>query len=68
LDRKDPALPLSPRRAERHGFEYYRQGTLALYAAFNAHTGEVLGKTAERYTAAEFVALLTYILISQPNG
>jgi hypothetical protein len=24
LDRLDPILPLSPGRAERHGFEYYR--------------------------------------------
>jgi len=23
LDRKDPVLPLSPGRAERHGFEYF---------------------------------------------
>ena len=35
LDRKDPVLPLSPGRAERHRFEYYRHGTLSLYAAFN---------------------------------
>jgi hypothetical protein len=34
LDRKDPVLPLSAGRAERHGFEYYRHGTLSLYAAF----------------------------------
>jgi DNA-binding LacI/PurR family transcriptional regulator len=27
LDRLDPVLPLSPGRAERHGFEYYRPGT-----------------------------------------
>lgn len=27
LDRKDPVLPLSPGRAERHGFEYFRHGT-----------------------------------------
>ena len=46
LDRKDPVLPLSPGRAERHGFEYFRHGTLSLYAAFNTKTGEVLGKTA----------------------
>ena len=59
LDRKDPVLPLSPGRAERHGFEYFRHGTLSLYAAFNAKTGEVLGKTAERHTSAEFVAFLT---------
>jgi hypothetical protein len=24
LDRLDPVLPMSPGRAERHGFEYYR--------------------------------------------
>jgi hypothetical protein len=46
LDRLDPVLPLSPGRAERHGFEYFRHGTLSLYAAFNTRTGEVLGKTA----------------------
>ena len=27
LDRKDPVVPLSPGRAERHGFEYIRHGT-----------------------------------------
>ena len=28
LGRLDPVLPLSPGRAERHGFEYFRHGTL----------------------------------------
>jgi hypothetical protein len=37
LDRLDPVLPLSPGRAERHGFEYYRHGTLL---------SEVVAKTA----------------------
>jgi transposase len=68
LDRKDPVLPLSPGRAERHGFEYYRHGTLSLYAAFNTQTGEVLGKTAARHTSAEFVAFLTDIVVNQPRG
>jgi len=68
LDRKDPVLPLSPGRAERHGFEYHRHGTLSLYAAFNTKTGEVLGKTAERHTSAEFVAFLTDIVANQPRG
>jgi transposase len=66
LDRKDPVLPLSPGRAERHGFEYFRHGTLSLYAAFNTKTGEVLGKTAERHTSAEFVAFLNDIVTNQP--
>jgi transposase len=68
LDRKDPVLPLSPGRLERHGFEYYRHGTLSLYAAFNTQTGEVLGKTAARHTSAEFVAFLADIVVNQPRG
>lgn len=68
LDRKDPVLPLSPGRAERHGFEYYRHGTLSLYAALNTATGEVYGKTAAHHTSAEFVAFLTDIVANQPRG
>ncbi len=68
LDRKDPVLPLSPGRAERHGFEYYRHGTLSLYAAFNTKTGEVLGKTADRHTSEQFVAFLTDLVATQPTG
>src|SRR5690348_6269386 len=68
LDRKDPVLPLSPGRAQRHGFEYFRHGTLSLYAAFNTKTGEVLGKTAVRHTSAEFVAFLADIVVNQPRG
>ena len=62
LDRLDPVLPLSPGRAERHGFEYYRHGTLSLYAALNVKTGAVEGKTARRHTSAEFVAFLTELV------
>src|SRR6266513_1809431 len=43
LDRLDPVLPLSPGRLERHGFEFYRDGTLSLYAALDVKTGKVLG-------------------------
>jgi transposase len=67
LDRLDPVLPLSPGRAERHGFEYYRHGTLSLYAAFDPRTGQVLGKTADRHTSAEFVAFLGDLITHQPR-
>jgi len=67
LDRTDPVLPLSPGRAERHGFEYYRHGTLSLYAALNTSTGKVVGKTVSRHTSVEFVAFLTQILAHQPR-
>jgi len=68
LDRLDPVLPLSPRRAQRHGFEYYRHGTLSLYSALNTQTGEVLAKTSARHTSTEFVAFLAQIVESQPVG
>jgi transposase len=68
LDRLDPVLPLSPGRAERHGFEYYRHGTLSLYAAFNTQSGMVVGKTAARHTSAEFVAFLTDLVANQPKS
>src|SRR6266487_1199975 len=68
LDRLDPVLPLSPGRAERHGFEYYRHGTLSLYAALNTRTGEVVGHTAARHTSAEFVGFLQTVVETQPRG
>src|SRR6266851_5098334 len=57
-----------PGRAERHGFEYYRHGTLSLYAAFNTKSGQVLGKTVARHTSAEFVAFLSDIVANQLRG
>jgi transposase len=51
LDRTLPALPLSPGRAERHGFEYIRRGTLSLYAALDTRTGQVIGKTVLSHTS-----------------
>src|SRR6185295_16806262 len=68
LDRLDPVLPFSPGRIERHGFEYFRHGTLSLYAALDTKTGEVLGKTASRHTSAEFVAFLEDLVAHQPEN
>lgn len=66
LDRTLPTLPFSPGRAERHGFEYIRNGTLSLYAALEVATGRVVGKTAARHTSAEFVAFLSSLVAQQP--
>lgn len=67
LDRRDPVLPLSPGRAERHGFEYVRHGMLSLYAALNVGTGQVEGMTAARHTSQEFVVFLDQVIASQPK-
>src|SRR5258708_5877799 len=62
LDRKDPVLPLSLGRAERHGFEYFRHGMLSLYAALDRKSGKVTGKTAKRHTSADFIDFLTSVV------
>ncbi len=62
LDRRDRQLPLSLGRAESHGFEYKRNGTLSLFAALNTATGEVVGKTAQRHTSEQFVQFLEEIV------
>ena len=49
-------------------FEYYRHGTLSLFAALNTQSGEVLGQTVPRHTSAAFVAFLGDIVASQPSG
>ena len=67
LDRRDPVLPLSPGRAERHGFEYRRHGTLSLYAALDVGTGHVEGRTVPRHTRAAFVAFLDQVVATQPK-
>src|SRR5918994_1981843 len=58
---------LQPHRFERHGFEYYRHGTLSLLAALNTKSGEVLGQTVPRHTSAAFVDFLGDIVASQPK-
>ena len=68
LDRLDPVLPLSPGRAERHGFEYYRHGTLSLFAALNTQTGEVVGQTVPRHTSDAFVDFLTAVVAGAPRA
>ncbi len=66
LDRTLPVLPFSPGRAERHGFEYIRNGTLSLYAALDTRTGRVTGKTVASHTSEEFVAFLVGLVAEHP--
>lgn len=62
LDRLEPVVPLLPGRAQGHGFENDRHGTLFLYAALNTASGEVLGRTANCHTGAEFIGFLQQVV------
>jgi transposase len=55
LGRKHPVKGLAPDRDRRIDYEYVRNGTRKLLAAFDPHTGEVYGEVRERRTAADLV-------------
>jgi transposase len=61
LQRSQPVLPLRPGQPERHTPEYFRHGTLSLFAALDVKKGEVLGSCYRRHRAAEFLAFLKKI-------
>jgi transposase len=50
LDRTQPSLPLKPGRAGTMTYDYKRNGTVDLFAALNAATGEVLTHCRRRHT------------------
>ena len=55
LDRLDPVLPLAPACIERHGFEYYRRGTLSLYSVLEVATEHMTGMPTERHCSVDFL-------------
>lgn len=59
--------PVSPGRAERHGFDYFRHVTLSLYATLDVKSGKVQGKTAGRHTSEEFVYFLDQVVAPCPT-
>jgi transposase len=68
LDRTQPLLPLRPGQAERRTHDYTRYGTTSLFAAFNALTGEIIGKCHRRHRSVEFRKFLDLIEDNVPEG
>lgn len=61
LERSQPVLPMRPGRAERRTHDYYRHGTLALFAALNVATGQVISATKPKHRTKEFLNFLRQI-------
>lgn len=61
LERSQPILPLRPGKPEGHTPEYFRHGTVSLFAALDVQNGRVLGKCYPRHRAKEFLAFLKEI-------
>jgi transposase len=58
LNRLQPNLPLRPYQSERTCFEYERNGTTSLYAAFQTNNGKVYGDCSPSHTQYDFLAFL----------
>jgi transposase len=61
LERSQPMLPMRPGRPERRTHDYFRHGTLSLFAALNIRTGEVLGRCSQKHRQKEFLDFLKEI-------
>jgi transposase len=61
LQRSQPVLPLRSGKPEGHTPEYFRHGTVSLFAALDVKKGEVLGSCYRRHRAREFLAFLKEI-------
>lgn len=68
LDRTQPLLPLRPGQAERGTHDYKRHGTLSLFAALNAKTGEVYGTCRMRHRSQEFLKFLKLLDATVPRA
>lgn len=58
LSRKYPMKPAAPGRDGRIDYEYRRNGTRALIAAFNVGTGEVIAHIRKRRTTKDLLAFM----------
>jgi len=58
LERSQPVLPMRTGKPEGHTPEYFRHGTVSLFAALDIKKGAVLGKCYRRHRAKEFLSFL----------
>ena len=61
LERSQPVLPMRPGRGERRTHDYYRHGTVALFAALNVATGKIISATKPKHRTKEFLNFLRQI-------
>lgn len=67
LDRTQPGLPLASGRIGSRTHDYKRNGTAALFAAFNILSGEVIGRVEKRSRSKEFLAFLKQVERQTPK-
>lgn len=66
LERSQPVLPMDIGQPERQTSDYFRHGTVDLFAALTVATGMVLAKTYKQHRAKEFINFLGEIDANVP--
>lgn len=67
LRRRFPGRIPSPAEVGRWEFEYRRQGTRCLTAAWNVHTGHVFGRVTKRRTKVDLLAFMDEVATHYPS-
>ena len=67
LDRTQPGLPLNPGYVGSRTHDYTRNGTVALYAAYDILTGPVIGKVRPKTNGNEFPAFMKEVRRKTPR-
>lgn len=67
LDRTQPSLPMVPGRCGTMTHDYRRCGTMDLFAAMNAATGEALHDTRRRHTGRDVLGFFKLIDLHVPK-
>jgi transposase len=68
LDRTQPGLPMKKGKAGTMTFDYKRNGTTTLFAAFDVLDGTVIGQCMQRHRHQEFLRFLNAIERTVPAG
>lgn len=68
LERTQPGLPLRQGHICTHTHDYYRHGTLTLFAALNYLEGKIIAQSAPRHRHQEWLAFLKQIEQEVPVG
>lgn len=61
LERTQPGLPMAMGHIKTHTHDYYRHGTVTLFAALDYATGKIISQTKNRHRHQEWLAFLKKI-------
>jgi transposase len=68
LERSQPMLPMRPGQPERKTYDYFRHGTVSLFAALDVKTGKVEGRCSKKHTQKEFIEFLRRVNRNVPEA